>query len=107
MSGRGVRPAPERAGRGVRHAGSVRHAGDDALDRLEPMLRQLRSLPALREKKRGTFYRGSKAFAHFHEDPAGLFADVRLASEFERFDVTTPDRQRDVMHRIRGVVGDG
>lgn len=84
----------------------MRHARADALDRLEPMLGQLRVLPALREKTRGTFYRGSKAFVHFHEDPAGLFADVRLDDEFERFDVSTRAHQRDVMRRIRDALED-
>jgi hypothetical protein len=42
------------------------------------------------EKKRGVFYRKSKSFLHFHEDPRGLFADIRNATgdNFDRFDVT-------------------
>jgi len=68
----------------------MRHARDEDLDRLEPLLAQLRRLPGLAEKKRGTFYRKSRAFLHFHEDPKGLFADIRDAAdaEFERIDVT-------------------
>ena len=36
------------------------------------------------------FYRKSQAFLHFHEDPKGLFADLReaMGADFERFDVT-------------------
>jgi hypothetical protein len=82
----------------------VRHAGDQALDRLEPMLTELRALPQLREKKRGTFYEGSRGFLHFHEDPAGLFADVRLHDEFERFDVTTVAQQKKLMHDVRSAL---
>jgi hypothetical protein len=82
----------------------VKHAGEHALDRLEPMLEQLRGMPALREKKRGTFYRGSRAFIHFHEDPAGLFADVRLGDDFERFDVTTRANQTKLVRAIRGAL---
>ena len=82
----------------------MRHAGDQALDRLEPMLTELRALPQLREKKRGAFYRGSRGFLHFHEDPAGLFADVRLHEEFERFDVTTVAQQRKLMHDVRSAL---
>jgi hypothetical protein len=56
----------------------------------------LRALPGLVEKKRGVFYCRSKAFLHFHEDPSGLYADVKLAGDFERFRVET-DAERDVL----------
>jgi hypothetical protein len=69
----------------------VKHAGEAALDALEPLLGKLRMLPRLREKKRGTFYVGSKAFLHFHEDPAGPFADLKVSldGDYERFRVKT------------------
>ena len=35
------------------------------------------SLDGLTERTPGTFYRRSRAFLHFHADPAGIFADVR------------------------------
>jgi hypothetical protein len=59
----------------------MKHAGDKALDALEPLIAQVRTLPSLVEKKRGVFYRKSKAFLHFHEDPEGLFADIRFEGE--------------------------
>lgn len=63
----------------------MKHAGPAALDELEPLLARLRDLPRLTEKSRGVFYRGSKAFVHFHEDPSGLYADVRRADgDFDR-----------------------
>ena len=62
----------------------MKHAGDPALDRLEPLLARVRALPELKEKSRGVFYLRGKAFLNFHEDPAGLFADVRTVPEFER-----------------------
>jgi len=70
----------------------MKHAGAQALDALEPLLGEIRALPGLREKTRGTFYQKSRAFLHFHEDPKGLFADVRDAhgADFERVDVTDP-----------------
>ena len=70
----------------------MKHATSAALDDLEPLLAELRMLPGLTEKSRGVFYRKSRAFLHFHEDPKGLFADVRNAdgSDFERIDVTEP-----------------
>jgi hypothetical protein len=67
----------------------MKHAGDQALDQLDPLLARLRVLPGIIEKKRGVFYRRSKAFLHFHEDPKGLFGDLRdQDGDFDRFDVT-------------------
>jgi hypothetical protein len=70
----------------------MKHAGSDALDQLEPLLARVRALPGLVEKKRGTFYRKSRAFLHFHEDPKGMFADIRVgdSKDFDRIDVTAP-----------------
>jgi hypothetical protein len=80
----------------------VRHATPAALDALEPLLAELRAFGELREKKRGTFYRGSRAFLHFHEDPAGLFADVRLAGDdFTRLRATTRNEQRALVAALR------
>jgi hypothetical protein len=68
----------------------MRHARAQDLDRLEDLLAELRSLPAMVEKTRGVFYLKGRAFLHFHEDPKGLFADIRDAAggDFERIDVT-------------------
>jgi len=73
----------------------MRHARPEDLDRLEHLLAQLRALPGLTEKSRGTFYVKSRAFLHFHEDPAGLFADIRDTAgvDFERVAVTDPAGQ--------------
>jgi hypothetical protein len=80
----------------------VRHATPATLDALEPCLAELRSFAELREKKRGTFYRGSRAFLHFHEDPAGLFADVRLGGDdFTRLRVSTRAEQRALVAALR------
>jgi hypothetical protein len=69
----------------------MKHAGPEALDRLEPLIARIRDLPGLVEKGRGIFYRKSRAFLHFHEDPKGLFADIRVEGEdFERIDVSGP-----------------
>jgi hypothetical protein len=73
----------------------MRHARDHDLDRIEPLLARLRTLAGMVEKKRGTFYRKSRGFLHFHEDPKGMFADIRDADDFdwERLDVTAQDAQ--------------
>jgi hypothetical protein len=82
----------------------VKHAGPGALDRLEPLLTLLRDVPALREKNRGTFYRGSRAFLHFHEDATGLFADVRVQTDFERMRVSTAAEQGRLIRLVRQTV---
>ena len=73
----------------------MKHAAAAALDRLEPLLARLRGLPGLKEKARGTFYLKSRAFLHFHEGPAGLFADVRAndGADFDRLRVETEDER--------------
>jgi hypothetical protein len=65
----------------------LKHAGADTLDQLEALLAKMRELAGLRERKRGAFYRGTSAFLHFHEDPAGLFADLKIGRNFVRFSV--------------------
>jgi hypothetical protein len=54
----------------------MRHATAQDLDRIEPLLEQVRALGVLKEKTRGCFYLKSRGFLHFHADPAGLFADI-------------------------------
>lgn len=78
----------------------MKHAGPDALDRLEPLLAKLRTVPGLAEKNRGTFYRRSKAFLHFHEDPSGLFADLRVGEEFERYRVETSAERSALLAKV-------
>jgi hypothetical protein len=80
----------------------VKHATPDALDRIEPLLAELRAISGLAEKKRGVFYRRSRAFLHFHEDGADVYADVRLAGpEFERFRVSSRDEGDRLLSAIR------
>jgi hypothetical protein len=76
----------------------LKHASAAALTPLEPVLAQVRLFPGLKEKKVGTFYFRGSAFLHFHEDPAGLFADAKLDGKtFTRFAVSTIDGQRDLL----------
>lgn len=79
----------------------MKHAGPAALDALEPLLARVRALPGLKEKARGTFYRSSRAFLHFHEDPTGLFADLRLeGDDFTRMRVSTLAEQEALMRLL-------
>lgn len=82
----------------------MKHAGDAALDQVEPILAALRHLSGLRERKRGVFYRKSAAFIHFHEDPAGIFANVRRGLAWLRLPVNTPSDQRQLLHIIQEIL---
>jgi hypothetical protein len=77
----------------------MRHARDQDLDRIDDLLIQVRTLPGLVEKKRGVFYRKSRGFLHFHEDPKGMFAD--LSDPDERIDVTEAAGQARLMAAAR------
>jgi hypothetical protein len=77
----------------------MRHARDQDLDRVEDLLAQIRTLPGLVEKKRGVFYRKSRSFLHFHEDPKGMFADI--SDPDERVDVTDAAGQAALMAAAR------
>ena len=80
----------------------MKHAGAATLSTLEPLLARLRVLPGLIEKKPGIFYVKSSAYLHFHEDPTGWFADVKLTGqEFDRFAVNTRQQQDALFKRVR------
>jgi hypothetical protein len=85
----------------------MRHAGPTALDALEPLLVELRGFADLREKGRGVFYVKSRAFLHFHEDPAGLFADIRAPgrADFDRVKVDGEDGRLEIITRVRVAFG--
>jgi hypothetical protein len=51
-------------------------------------------------KKLGIFYRESKSFLHFHEDPAGLFADLDAGSDFDRYPVNTERERQELLLAI-------
>ena len=82
----------------------MKHAGGAALDKLDGLLNQLRKQFVLKERKRGVFCRGSAAFLHFHEDPAGLFADVRTEADWERVPVNTRAQTRKLVAKIEAAL---
>jgi hypothetical protein len=82
----------------------VRHARAEALDLLEPLLGRLRAFDALQERRRGVFYVRSRAFLHFHEDPAGLFADVRAADGFDRINVSGPEGEAALLRHVESAL---
>jgi len=68
----------------------MKHAGPKALDRLEPLLEQLRQHSQLKEKSRGCFYLKGRGFLHFHEHGDDeLYADIGLGAGFERVPAMT------------------
>ena len=77
----------------------MKHATAASLDRLEPLLAEIRSFAWLKEKSRGVFYRGSRATLHFHEDRLGLFADLR-AEDWQRFPVNTQAERQALLRRL-------
>ena len=72
------------------------HADAAALQRLQPLLRQLREIKGLREMKPGIFYLKGSAFIHFHDEDGALIADLKKAggSGFDRYPLATPTEQR-------------
>jgi hypothetical protein len=49
----------------------MKHAGPETFVLLASLLEKLRERPLLKEKSPGVFYLKSRAFLHFHDDPAG------------------------------------
>jgi hypothetical protein len=79
----------------------MKHAGAATLELLEELLSQLRGVSSLTQKKPGIFYVNSRPYLHFHEDAAGVFADVRLrGQEFERFPVNTKHEQESLFRLV-------
>lgn len=79
----------------------VKHAGAETIQRLSGLLTELRQRPLLKEKTPGAFYVKSKAFLHFHEDPTGIFADVKLdLQNYSRLRVNTEAEQAALLKKI-------
>jgi hypothetical protein len=79
----------------------VRHATPEDLDHVEALLEELRKFPQLRERKRGYFSRGARAFLHFHEDAGDFYVDVRLDNAVRRARVTSRNEQTDLLSLVR------
>ena len=80
----------------------MRHARAEDLDRIEPLLAELRALDGLTEKSRGVFYRRSRACLHFHAEGDDLYADVRFTGdEFDRVRATTAAERRALVASVR------
>lgn len=84
----------------------MKHATAAALQALSDLLDQIRAKEGIREKTLGIFYRKSKAFLHFHEDPAGLFADLSAGADFDRFPVNTKQEWKTLLKAIDRALDD-
>jgi hypothetical protein len=82
----------------------LKHATGSALDKLGNFLEEIRTLGRLQERQRGIFYLKTEAFLHFHEDPAGLFADLREDGEFERYPVNSDADKKMLLSKIKGAI---
>jgi hypothetical protein len=67
----------------------LKHATPAALKALAPLMAEIRRHMAgsVTERKPGTFYRKGQGLLHFHEDPAGFFADLKIDGGWMRFPV--------------------
>jgi hypothetical protein len=74
------------------------------LDRLGPLLRQVRQLDSFRERKRGSFDSRFGVTLHFHEDATGLYADLRSAGTTERHRVTTIRERAAVLRSLKAAL---
>ena len=86
----------------------MKHAGAKTLDRLEPLLKQLRAHAALKEKSRGCFYLRGRGFLHFHEHGDNeIYADIGLGDAFERLPAMTDAQHKTILKRTAKALGDG
>jgi hypothetical protein len=85
----------------------VKHAGPATLEALAPLLAAIRALNIFDERKPGIFYRKGQAALHFHDDPTGIYADLRLAKgeDFTRFRVLTADERAELLASITAATG--
>jgi hypothetical protein len=79
----------------------MKHASAITLRQIENVLAELRTLPGLKEKSPGAFYRAGSAFLHFHEDPAGLFADVKVGGDWIRRAIKDKTAQATLVRDVR------
>ena len=72
------------------------HADQAALQRLLPLLRQLREIKGLREARPGVFQLKGSPFIQFLEQDGALVAELKKAagSGFDRYPVDEPAGQR-------------
>ena len=58
-------------------------------------------IDGLVEKANGAFYKRRTAILHFHEDDAGVYADVKVAGDWERVPVDGARGKQRVVRLLR------
>jgi hypothetical protein len=69
-------------------------------DRIAPLLDALRAHPALLEVRPTEFQLDGRDFLHFHDEPEGVVADVRLAEGRVSMPVSSSAEQAEFLDRI-------
>jgi len=86
----------------------VGHARAEDLDGLERVLKGLRELDGLVERRRGVFCRGTAPFVHFHVFSGEPFGDLKVdKGEWLRYPVGTVAEQRVLVADARRVLRGG
>ncbi|MEB3211322.1 MAG: hypothetical protein VKL39_08200 [Leptolyngbyaceae bacterium] len=79
----------------------MKHASATTLEQLTDLLNGVRRhCPPIKEKKPGVFYFKSAAFLHFHDDPAGIFADLKVDGDWVRYPVNTPQERTTLLTEV-------
>jgi hypothetical protein len=82
------------------------HASVEDLTAYTALLRQLREIKGLTEKRPGIYYYKATAFLHFHNTDGAeptIDADMKKVpgSGFDRFEVSTPEQQRKLVDEAK------
>ena len=85
----------------------MKHAGPEALSAVEELLAGIRGHQGVVERRPGVFYRKGRAFLHFHEDPSGFHADMRLGAAWERVRVQTGAERQALLSRLGEALSKG
>ena len=84
----------------ILQATPIARAGPATFARISRLLEELRDHPLLREPRSGVFYLESREILHFHDNPSGVWADLRLGGEIVRLPVTSRSEQLELLGRI-------
>lgn len=85
----------------------MQRATKRTLEALEPWLGEVRALGivGLVEKANGAFYQRRAGILHFHEDADGVYADVKVAGDWQRVRVDRGHGKRTVVAMLRKEYG--
>jgi hypothetical protein len=82
---------------------AMAHATPEDLSALTALLRQLREIKGLTEKRPGIYYYKANAFIHFHNNESVIEADMKKVpgSGFDRYAVGTAEQQRKLVDEAK------